>query len=111
MTEKGDAVVVLTEVRVMPNFHRNIVSLPILLSKGCTVVFANYSKIVVATKGDVKLTFLRKDDDLYYMRVKRAKLANGDSLVMEVNKEDKDDDKDKKSNDIGKSTSMCYMNF
>jgi hypothetical protein len=50
----------------------------------------------------VKLTFLRKDDDLYYMRVKRAKLANGDSLVMEVNKEDKDDDKDKKSNDIGK---------
>ena len=94
MSEEGDAVVVLTEVRVMPNFHRNIVSLPILLSKGCTIEYANYSKIVVATKEDVKLTFLRKDDDLYYMRVKRAKLANGDSLAMEVDKEENDDNKD-----------------
>jgi hypothetical protein len=57
ITEEGDAVVVLQEVRVMTNFHRNIRSLPILLSRGCTIMYANYSKIVVATKGGVKLTF------------------------------------------------------
>ena len=50
VTEEGNAVVVLQDVRVMKNFHRNIVSLSILLSKGCKIVYANYSKIVVATK-------------------------------------------------------------
>ena len=94
--------VVLQEVRVMTNFHRNIVSLPILLSRGCTIVYANYSKIVVATKGGVKLTFRQKADDLYYMRVKRAKTTNGDGLVMEVNEKNKDDDWKEESNEIGK---------
>ena len=56
VTEKGNPMVLLQDVQVMANFHRNIASLPILLSKGCKVVYANYSKIIVATKGDVKLT-------------------------------------------------------
>ena len=51
----------------------------------------------------MKFTFFRKDDDLYYMRVKWAKLANGNSLVMEVNKENKDDEKEEKSNEIEKN--------
>jgi hypothetical protein len=103
VAEEGNAVVLLQEVRVMPNFHRNIVSLPLLLSKGCTIVYANYTKIVVATKGGVKLTFRRKADDLYYMRVKRTKATTEDGVVMEVSQDAKDDEKDGKSNNIGKN--------
>ena len=100
--EEGNAIVLLSEVRVMPNFHRNIVSLPILLSKGCSVVYANYTKIVVATKGGTALTFRRKADDLYYMRVKRTKDATKDGLVMEISENNKIDEKKDKGNDIGK---------
>jgi hypothetical protein len=31
------------------------------------------SKIIIASKGGVELTFRCKDDDLYYVRVKRTK--------------------------------------
>ena len=94
--------IVLQDVQVMANFHRNIVSLPILLSKGCKVVYANCSKIIVTTKGDVKVTFRCQADNLYYMRVKRTKAEVGDGLVMETSEDHKDNEKEGKSNKIGK---------
>ncbi len=102
VTEEGGAMVTMSDVRVMTNFHRNIVSLPVLLAKGCNVVYANYTKIIIATKGGVKLTFRRKADDLYYVRVKRTKETTKDGVVMEVNQDNKDDEKKDKGNDIGK---------
>ena len=110
IAEEGDAVVLLQEVRVMPNFHRNIVSLPILLSKGCTIVYVNYSKIVIATKGGVMLTFRRKADDLYYMRVKRKKSVGGNGLVLEVNKVNKND-KDVETGETGKDIGKVNSNL
>ena len=41
----------------------------IVLSRGCKVVYANYSKIIVITKGKTKLTFKLRGDSLYYMKV------------------------------------------
>ena len=102
VTEEGNAMIVLQDVRVMENFHRNIVSLSILLSKGCKIMYANYSKIIVVTKGDIMLTFRRQTDDLYYMKVTWMKAEVRDSLVMETSEDHKDDNKEGKSNDIGK---------
>jgi hypothetical protein len=100
--EEGNAVVFLSEVRVMSTFQRNIVRLPVLLSKGYKVAYTNYSRIILATKGGVNVTFRCKDDDLYYVRVKQMKTETGDGLVMEINKSNKDNNKEEKRYDIKK---------
>ncbi len=100
--EEGNTMVVLQDVQVIENFYRNIVNLSILLAKGYKVVYANYSKIVVATKGNMKLTFRCQADDLYYMKVKRTKTEVKDGLVMETSEDHKDKDKEEKNNNIGK---------
>ena len=55
-----------------------------MVSKGGKIVHANHSKIVVVTREGARLTFRRKDDDLYYMRVKRTKTENNDGFVTEI---------------------------
>ena len=50
MTEEGNTMVLLQDVRVMANLHRNTVRSTIVLWKGCKVVHANCDKITLITK-------------------------------------------------------------
>jgi hypothetical protein len=84
VTENGD-IVVLQDTKVFPNFHRNIVSLQILLAKGCNITNANHSEIIIEGPRYLKLEFHRGSDNLYYMKAQRIGVQN----VVAVNVEEK----------------------
>ena len=41
----------------------------IVLTKGCKVVYANYSKVKVVATGNMKLSFKLKGDGLYHVKI------------------------------------------
>jgi hypothetical protein len=84
VTETGD-IVILQDMKVFPNFHRNIVSLQILLAKGCMITNANSSKITIQGPRNLKLEFRRDTDNLYYMKAQKLEVEN----IVAVNVEEK----------------------
>ncbi len=55
MTEEGSVIKFLQDMRVIANLWMDVVSSVIVLMKGCRVVCANHSKIVMVTKSNMKL--------------------------------------------------------
>ena len=56
-------------MRVIGNLCKDTVSSIIVLTKGCKVVYANYSIVIVVTTGNMKLTFKLKGDGLYHVKI------------------------------------------
>ncbi|KAL7570755.1 hypothetical protein ACA910_014387 [Epithemia clementina (nom. ined.)] len=63
-----DEIITLCETRVIEGFHHNIISLPILLKKGCNIKRASHRQIEIKCPNNTFLTFTRRADNLYYLR-------------------------------------------
>ena len=69
----------LTSVHLQESFGRNLMSMPVLLERGCSVVKICSNEIIIdgpkSSNGSIKpirLIFRRGDDKLYYLHVKRT---------------------------------------
>ena len=84
VTETG-SIVLLQDMKVFPNFHRDIVSLPILLAKGCKITYVNHSKIIIKGPKHLQMEFRQDSDNLYYMSAQKLEVQN----IVAVNVEEK----------------------
>ena len=73
-TKEGSATIFLQDMRVIAKLREDTKSSVIVLTKGCKVVYSDCHKIVMISKGQLKLTFKLKRDNQYHMRVE----GNGD---------------------------------
>ena len=87
-----DTVVSMSETYVLENFLNDIVSLPKLLEKGCSVDHCDSEKIVVGLPdSDQKMVFEKGDDGLFYMEVELVDDAAQVAEVAEVSDDDDDE--------------------
>ncbi|KAL7572172.1 hypothetical protein ACA910_005524 [Epithemia clementina (nom. ined.)] len=72
LTTEDNEEITLCETRVIEGFHRNIISLPILLKKGCQVNKASHCQIEIKCPNNTTLKFTRRIDNLYYLQASRT---------------------------------------
>ena len=71
-------------MRVIANLHRNTMSSVTLLMRGCKVMYTDHSKIIMVTKGRMKLTFKLKSDNLYHMKVNGSQEDNAEGGMIDM---------------------------
>ena len=74
----------LQDMRVIANLRKDVVSSVIVLMKGCRVVYANHSKIIMVTKSNMKLIFKLESDDLYYVKINGSREDNTEGGMIDM---------------------------
>ena len=93
----------LTAVHLQESFGRNLMSLPVLLEHGCSIVKICTKEIVIdgpKSKNDnnkpIQLIFRRGEDKLYYLHVKRMQGCAPKALIATVIPDDSEDEENPK---------------